>query len=48
MDHNNYAQHSESHNSDAMDAEFRCGLCNKAYSRRTLSVCVHAVRLSCD
>lgn len=44
MDWNNDTQHADNHNSpDATDAEFRCGLCNKTYSRRTLSICVHAM-----
>ncbi|KAJ5908496.1 C6 finger domain protein [Penicillium taxi] len=37
MDWNNYNEHSDNRNSpDTTDAEFRCGLCNKAYSRRDL------------
>ncbi|KAJ5372691.1 C6 finger domain protein [Penicillium concentricum] len=37
MDWNNYTGHTDSHNSpDATNAEFRCGLCNKAYGRRDL------------
>ncbi|KAF2638893.1 hypothetical protein P280DRAFT_64867 [Massarina eburnea CBS 473.64] len=37
MDWNKYAQQAENTASpDATDADFRCGLCNKAYSRRDL------------
>ncbi|KAJ5788855.1 uncharacterized protein N7518_005866 [Penicillium psychrosexuale] len=37
MDWNNHTEHTDSHYSpDAADTEFRCGLCNKAYSRRDL------------
>jgi hypothetical protein len=47
MDWNNYNQQSGNQNSlDATDAEFHCGLCNKAYSRRTLSLCMHTCNRS--